>query len=213
MIKLNRKKLPVTNTYKQSDLDQDKISPSKKRRRTTIFIMLYGPPAVGKETVAKELQKLTGYHLLLNHRFADLVGPIFGFGTTNALRINAQIRGVVYRAIVKSKIPGAISTGSYYSSVQENRQIKRWIKLIERYNGKMCFVRLFCDQKTLMKRVCSHSRAISCKVRSRKKLKQILRHRNTSSLIPSEIATSLNIDNTRLDPKETAEMIRKYYKL
>lgn len=36
------------------------------------FVLLYGPPAIGKLTIAKELQKLKGYKLLHNHLVVDL---------------------------------------------------------------------------------------------------------------------------------------------
>ncbi|HIJ11483.1 TPA: hypothetical protein HA278_05490, partial [Candidatus Woesearchaeota archaeon] len=47
-----------------------------------IFVLIYGPMAVGKLTVAKELVKLTGYKLFHNHLTVDLVGSIFEWGTT-----------------------------------------------------------------------------------------------------------------------------------
>lgn len=44
------------------------------------LIILYGPPAVGKFTVAKELSKKTGIRLFHNHLSVDLVASILSFG-------------------------------------------------------------------------------------------------------------------------------------
>ena len=41
------------------------------------LIVIYGPPAVGKLTVAKELAKITGYRVLHNHLVIDMVESVF----------------------------------------------------------------------------------------------------------------------------------------
>jgi len=46
------------------------------------LIFIYGPPAVGKLTVAQELAKITGYKIFHNHLTIDLLEPIFERGTT-----------------------------------------------------------------------------------------------------------------------------------
>ncbi len=43
------------------------------------LIVLYGMPAMGKLTVAKELQKLCGYELFHNHLTVDLLLSTFEF--------------------------------------------------------------------------------------------------------------------------------------
>lgn len=42
------------------------------------LVLLHGPPAVGKLTVAKELSKLTGIPLFHNHLTRDMVEGIYG---------------------------------------------------------------------------------------------------------------------------------------
>ena len=41
------------------------------------LVFIYGPPAVGKLTVAKELSLITGYPLFHNHLTRDLVHELF----------------------------------------------------------------------------------------------------------------------------------------
>jgi adenylate kinase family enzyme len=58
------------------------------------FVLIFGPPAVGKTTVGQELTRLTGYKLLYNTMAADLLLDIFPrdapeFGT---LRSEIQTR-------------------------------------------------------------------------------------------------------------------------
>ena len=42
-------------------------------------VFLYGPPAVGKLTIAQELQKKLGYKLLHNHLLISVFDNIFDF--------------------------------------------------------------------------------------------------------------------------------------
>ena len=41
------------------------------------LILLYGPPAVGKLTIAKEIARLTGFKLFHAHLTSDLVEAFF----------------------------------------------------------------------------------------------------------------------------------------
>lgn len=43
------------------------------------LIYIYGPPASGKLTVAKELEKLTKYKLFHNHLINDVISEIMDF--------------------------------------------------------------------------------------------------------------------------------------
>ncbi len=46
--------------------------------RPATLVYLYGPPAVGKLTVATELQRLTGFRLFHNHLTVDALRPTSG---------------------------------------------------------------------------------------------------------------------------------------
>jgi replication-associated recombination protein RarA len=43
------------------------------------LLFLYGPPAVGKLTVAREVSALTGYRLFHNHLTVNLTLAVFDF--------------------------------------------------------------------------------------------------------------------------------------
>ncbi len=46
-----------------------------------ILIFIYGMPASGKLTVARELAGITGFKLFHNHQVVDLLLSIFEFGS------------------------------------------------------------------------------------------------------------------------------------
>lgn len=56
------------------------------------LIFLYGPPAVGKLTVAKELAALTGFKLFHNHLTVDVATSIFEHGSEPYHRVLRKIR-------------------------------------------------------------------------------------------------------------------------
>ncbi len=177
------------------------------------LIMIYGPPAVGKLTVAQELEKVTGYKLLHNHRIADAYGPIFGYGTDIGRRLNVTFRGEIYEAAAKSGLPGLISTFTYYGDQKNDDFMKELIERLKPYNGAIYFVRLICSEEELRRRVIDESRKKSFKITSIEKLQEILTTTNVQAVIPEVIAQTLTINNTNLSPQETAVIIKEFYKL
>src|SRR5712691_8790797 len=56
------------------------------------LVYVYGPPAVGKFTVAARLADLTGYAFFHNHLSIDCALPVFDFGTDAFWRLVHEIR-------------------------------------------------------------------------------------------------------------------------
>ena len=61
------------------------------------LILIYGPPGVGKLSVAKELKQLTGFPVLHNHLVADLIWSIFNaYGAAHTKDLNSRIKMDVF---------------------------------------------------------------------------------------------------------------------
>lgn len=56
------------------------------------FVLVFGPPAVGKMTVGHELTKITGFKLFHNHMTVDPVLDIFPFGSPPFCRLVSEFR-------------------------------------------------------------------------------------------------------------------------
>ena len=56
------------------------------------LIYIYGPPGVGKLTVATEVARRTGYKLFHNHLSIAVIEPVFEFGTETFWRLVHRIR-------------------------------------------------------------------------------------------------------------------------
>ena len=59
------------------------------------LVFIYGPPAVGKLTVAGELGRLTGLVVFDNHLSIDCARPVFGIDMSKAGPLVKQIRHLV----------------------------------------------------------------------------------------------------------------------
>src|SRR6266700_3423248 len=104
------------------------------------LVFIYGPPASGKLTVARELSKLTGFKLFDNHVSIRFVESLFDFGTRPFLRLTGKYRMEMIETAAKEGID-TIFTFVYGKTVDDPfvREIKR---KVSRHGGKVCFVRL-----------------------------------------------------------------------
>jgi len=65
------------------------------------FVLLFGPPAVGKMSVGWELEKITGLKLFHNHMTIELVVPFFDFGTPAFRRLVNLFRREIFKEVAK----------------------------------------------------------------------------------------------------------------
>ena len=174
------------------------------------LIFIYGPPATGKLTVAKELGKLTKFKIFHNHLTIDLVSTVLKIGTQTSYDLNSRIRMEVFEAAAKENINDLIFTFCY-SHPEDDKFVKTVKKSIEKYGGKVYFVQIYCEESELKKRIKSASRQDFDKLKTIKGLDAALKKWNLFTSIP--FVKSLKIDNTSLAPKKVAVKIKNYYKL
>ena len=73
------------------------------------FVVIFGPPAVGKMTVGQELARLTGYKLFHNHVTIDLVSEYFEFGTPPFSRLVREFRARIIQEAAASEMACCLS--------------------------------------------------------------------------------------------------------
>jgi ferredoxin-thioredoxin reductase catalytic subunit len=175
------------------------------------LIIIYGPPSVGKLTVATELAKTTGLKLFHYHLSIDLALKIFEFGTDAFLRLVRSICLHVVGEAIEEGVNGIIFTFVHGRFPKDNDFIDGVISKVEKHGNEVCLVRLFCDKATLEKRVVSPSRAAYYKIADVILLREILQQCDLFSIIPGR--ESLSIDNSHLSPEEVVRDIIAYYHL
>ena len=172
------------------------------------LIFIYGPPATGKLTVAKELIKTIDYKLLHHHLIYDLVHSVFGDRDSGDLY--SQICLEVFQRAIKSDISGVVFT-FVYGLGYDNSFIESVTKFIRDSGGQTYFVQLFCDKSELLKRVTQPSRQQFDKLKDPEKLKQLFTQYDILTPIPN--VDSLTIDNTTQTPAKVAQKIISSYHL
>lgn len=171
---------------------------------------MYGPPAVGKLTVAKELSKLTGYKLFHNHLTVDLVTSIFPFDSDQLHRLSEKFRLEMFEEAVKANIEGLIFT-MVYGPEADDEFIEKVVDIVYRNNGKVLFVRLFADLQTLKKRVTEESRKSFNKTTSPEVLQEVVDKFKVFEVVSNH--ESLSLDTSSLSPIESAREIISHYHL
>jgi len=179
------------------------------------LVIIYGPPATGKLTVAKELSKITGYKVFHNHLTVDLAYSIFPSGTRAYSDLVEKIRLYAIESAAKDKVKGMIFTLVYgvetYGGKAEDLFIKKIIKKVKKYNGQVFFVKLSCGEKELERRLKYSSRKAFKKINDIRIINSIKKKFNLDVIIP--FVENQIINNTSLPPQKVARIIKKHYKL
>ncbi|MBX3055037.1 MAG: AAA family ATPase [Anaerolineae bacterium] len=115
------------------------------------LLILFGPPAVGKMTVGKELSALTGMKLFHNHMTIELVLPFFEFGTPPYLRLVETFRRMIVEEVAQSDLPGLIFTFVWALNLESDRRyLQRMADIFRQQGGEIYYVEL---QATLAERL------------------------------------------------------------
>lgn len=115
------------------------------------LIFIYGPPAVGKLTIAKKLSELTGVSLFHNHITRDLVKDIFEENLETHYDLVTKIRQDVLSYCAKHD-KDLIFT-YVYGGAQDDENVASFIASVEDNGGELLFVELTADREDLLQRV------------------------------------------------------------
>ncbi len=168
------------------------------------LIVLYGPPAAGKYTIAKAIAEKTGYKLFHNHLTIDLLKTVFTFGTPEFFQLSDKIRLDIFEQAAKENVPGVIFTFVYEKSTDDDF-VRQLTERVESHGGQVVFIQVYCDEKELLERVQEESRQQFQKMKSVESLGKALA---ASDLISSiDLVDSTRIDTTHLSIEDTIAQV------
>lgn len=121
------------------------------------ILFLYGPPAAGKLTVAREVAVRTGWRLFHNHLTVDLSLAVYDFGTPGFVALREQIWLAVFRRALADGQPNLIFTFSPESSVPQRFIDDLWREVIEA-KGEIVPVELYASEPEIERRMNAESR-------------------------------------------------------
>jgi len=178
------------------------------------FIVIFGPPAVGKMSVGYELAKLTGLKLFHNHLTIDLVLNFFEFGDPRFHQLVTEFRTRVFEEVAASDLPGLIFTYAWALDLESDKAfIDRSCEIFRQRGAEIYFVELEAELNERLKRNESEFR-LSQKApkRNLEKSKQLLladeeNHRMNSDGDFFYSENYLKLKNTNLPAAEAASII------
>lgn len=174
------------------------------------LLVLYGPPGVGKLTVARVVAQKTGYKVLHNHLTIELLCALFEWGSKPYLELVRKYRFELLEMAAKYKTKGVITTFVYAAEADE-KEMKELLRRMRRYRVKVYFVKLHCSQAELERRIKHESRKAFTKIRHVKNLRDLMRKYDISATIP--FGENLAIDTTKFSPQKTASLIIRHFAL
>ncbi len=173
------------------------------------LLFIYGPAAVGKLTIGRELAKLTGLRLFHNHLTVDAVMAVFDFGSEPFINLREQIWLSVFKQAAQHNI-SLIFTFSPEQTVRTSF-IQDTLETVEPLGGKVLFVELTCPIEELERRMENPSRAEFRKLRSVEVFRKI-RQAGTHKY-PKLPNSGLTIDTSTMSPQEAAYRICEFFSL
>ncbi|HVJ21291.1 MAG TPA: AAA family ATPase [Polyangiaceae bacterium] len=168
------------------------------------LLFLYGPPAVGKLTVAKLLARRSGYVLFHNQLTVDLAQQIFPWGSAEYVDLVDRLRLEIMQRAAKAEVSGMIFT-FVYAHPLDLPFVRKVQRVLRRHDGSTHFYQLTCQREDLFQRVKQDSRRDHEKIRTKKTLQRVLDRYDLHTAIPR--TESLLVDTSRLRPAAAAELI------
>lgn len=159
--------------------------------------------------MATELAKQTGFKLFDNHVSIQFVRSIFEFGTRRFWKLTDKFRLSMFEEAAKDGLDTIFTFA--YNKDTDIPFVRKTIDKVSKHGGQVCFVRLFCDEEELARRVNSKGRREMGKIGTKKLLATILKKHSLGYEVP--LQSSLSIDTTTLPAKKSAETIARHYKL
>ncbi len=183
------------------------------------LIVVSGPQAVGKMTVAEKIRDLTGYALMTNHDSIEIPDKIFGIGTPSQKELTKAIRKEAFEIAVKNNVDMIFTFVSAFGLKEDMDYLNNLRRLFEESGGSFYFVELEADLETRLYRNATPHRLESKYSkndveRSKQDLLDTMKKYRVNSNEGEMICPNhLKINNTNLEPEEVARMVVEHFGL
>jgi len=183
------------------------------------LIVVCGPQAVGKMTVAESLRDKLKYNMMMNHDSIEISDKIFGFGTPAQREFNAIFREKAFELAVKHNVDLIFTYVCAFELPEEREYLTDLARLFQKAGGEFYFIELSADLETRLQRNETPHR-MEKKVSKRdlvwsraNLLEDVSNHRLNSDEGEIWFENHLKIDNTSLSPNQVADMVIEKYGL
>ena len=183
------------------------------------LIVVSGPQAVGKMTVAEKIRERLGYSLMVNHDSIEVSDKIFGMGTPAQKELNKIIRKGAFDTAIQYDIDMIFTFVTAFDSPEDIDYLNNLRSMFETTGGQFYFVELEADVKTRLERNITPHRLASKFTKNdversqRDLLETMEKYRLNSNDGETICSNHIKINNTNLEPEEVAEQVITHFKL
>lgn len=177
------------------------------------LIIVCGPQAVGKMTVAESLRDKLKYNMMINHDSIEMSDKIFGFGTPAQKEFNAVFREKAFALAVKHNVDLIFTYVCAFELIEEKEYLTSLADMFKKNGGHFYFVELSASLEARLKRNETPHR-MERKASKRdiewsksNLLKDVERHKLNSDEDEIWFENHIKIDNTNLNPDAVADMV------
>lgn len=177
------------------------------------LVVICGPQAVGKMTVAESLRDKLKYNLMMNHDSIEISDRIFGFATPAQHEFNAVFREKAFEVAVKHNVDLLFTYVCAFERPEEREYLTALAERFTSAGGNFYFVELSADLETRLERNETPHRM---ERKASKKdvewsradlLKTAEKHKLNSDSGEFWFENHMKIDNTHLEPDEVADRV------
>ncbi len=183
------------------------------------LIVVSGPQAVGKMTIAEKIKERLGYSLMVNHDSIEVSDKIFGMGTPAQKELNKIIRKGAFDTAIQYDIDMIFTFVTAFDSPEDIEYLNNLRNMFEATGGQFYFVELEADVKTRLERNVTPHRLASKFTKNdverskRDLLDTMEKYRLNSNDGELICANHMKINNTNLEPEEVADQVVEHFKL
>ena len=177
------------------------------------LIVVTGPQAVGKMTVAEKIKEELGYSLMINHDSIEVSDKIFERGSDAQKELNKIIRAAAFETAIKYNIDMIFTFVTAFDSPEDIEYLNNLRSMFEATGGQFYFVELEADVKTRLERNITPHRLESkytkndIETSERDLLETMKKYRLNSNDGELICPNHLKINNTNLEPEEVARTV------
>lgn len=183
------------------------------------LIIVCGPQAVGKMTVAESIRDKIKYNLMTNHDSIEISDRIFGFATPAQKELNAVFREKVFELAVKHNIDLLFTYVCAFEMPEEKEYLTGLEKLFTSNGGNFYLVELSSNIETRLQRNETPHR-MQRKASKRDiewsradLLSSAQRHKLNTDREEFWFENHMKIDNSDLEPDAVADMVIREFNL
>lgn len=183
------------------------------------LIVVSGPQAVGKMTVAEKIKEKLGYSLMINHDSIEVSDKIFERGSAPQKELNKIIREGAFQTAIKYNIDMIFTFVTAFDMQSDIDYLNNLRSMFESTGGEFYFIELEADVKTRLERNVTPHRLESkytkndIETSEKDLLETMEKYRLNSNDDEIICPNHLKINNTNLEPEVVAEQVIQHFQL